>query len=139
MTLCQIRSTTKTACQHDCGYLSSHGDRIARATLGSPSSTSDQSTRIIDVLWDIARAHDCSPLHKGLSAEVEALLTHLDLDNVPVNRVLALKGIESYQRYGKGGSHPAQLNDGDCFAAAAATIYKMPLLSAGKNLQAAGF
>jgi ribonuclease VapC len=78
-------------------------------------------------------------LCKGLSAEVEALLMHLDLDYVPVNRVLALKGIELYQRYGKGGGHPAQLNYGDCFAAAAATIYEMPLLYAGKDFQAAGF
>ncbi len=77
-------------------------------------------------------------LRKGLSAEVEALLTHLDLDYVPVNRVLALKGIELYQRYGKGGGHPAQLNYGDCFAAATATIYEMPLLYAGKDFQAAG-
>ena len=38
----------------------------------------------------------------------------------------------------KGGGHPAQLNYGDCFAAAAATIYKMPLLYAGKDFQAAG-
>jgi ribonuclease VapC len=78
-------------------------------------------------------------LRKGLSAEVEALLTHLDLDYVPVNQVLALKGIELYHRYGKGGGHPAQLNYGDCFAAAAATIYEMPLLHAGKDFQAAGF
>jgi ribonuclease VapC len=77
-------------------------------------------------------------LRKGLSVEVEALLTHLDLDYIPVNRVLALKGIELYQRYGKGGSHPAQLNYGDCFAAAAATIYEMPLLYAGKDFQAEG-
>jgi uncharacterized protein with PIN domain len=39
----------------------------------------------------------------------------------------------------KRGGHPAQLNYGDCFAAAAATIYEMPLLYAGKDFQAAGF
>lgn len=78
-------------------------------------------------------------LRKGLSAEVETLLAHLDLDYVPVNRVLALKGIELYQLYGKGGGHPAQLNYGDCFAAAVATMYEMPLLYAGKDFQAAGF
>ncbi|WP_404784199.1 type II toxin-antitoxin system VapC family toxin [Altericista sp. CCNU0014] len=78
-------------------------------------------------------------LRKGLLTEVEALLAHLDLDYVPVDRTLALKGLELYQRYGKGGGHPAQLNYGDCFAAAAATIHKMPLLYAGKDFQAAGF
>jgi ribonuclease VapC len=78
-------------------------------------------------------------LRKGLSAEVEALLTLLDPNYVPVTRVLALKGIELYQLYGKGGGHPAQLNYGDCFAAAVATVYEMPLLYAGKDFQAAGF
>jgi ribonuclease VapC len=78
-------------------------------------------------------------LRKGLSAEVETLLAHLDLDYVPINRVLALKAIELYQLYGKGGGHPAQLNYGDCFAAAVATVYEMPLLYAGKDFQAAGF
>jgi ribonuclease VapC len=78
-------------------------------------------------------------LRKGLSAEVEALLTLLDPNYVPVSQVLALKGIEIYQLYGKGGGHPAQLNYGDCFAAAVATVYEMPLLYAGKDLQAAGF
>jgi ribonuclease VapC len=78
-------------------------------------------------------------LRKGLSAEVEALLTLLDPNYVPVNQVLALKGVELYQLYGKGGGHPAQLNYGDCFAAAIATVYEMPLLYAGKDFQAAGF
>lgn len=76
---------------------------------------------------------------KGISAEVEALLTHLDLDYIPVNQALAIKGVEIYQHYGKGGGHPAQLNYGDCFAAAAATVLQMPLLYAGQDFAAAGY
>lgn len=78
-------------------------------------------------------------LRKGILIEVQALLTYLDLDYVPVDRVLALKGLELYQLYGKGGGHPAQLNYGDCFAAAIATVRQMPLLYAGKDFQSAGF
>jgi ribonuclease VapC len=78
-------------------------------------------------------------LRKGVLTEVQALLTYLDLDYVPVDRVLALKGLELYQLYGKGGGHPARLNYGDCFAAAIATVRQVPLLYAGKDFQSAGF
>ncbi|MGF1601717.1 MAG: type II toxin-antitoxin system VapC family toxin [Thermosynechococcaceae cyanobacterium] len=78
-------------------------------------------------------------LRKGLLTEVETLLAHLDLDYVPVTQTLALKGVELYQRFGKGNRHAAQLNYGDCFAAATALVYEMPLLYAGKDFQAAGF
>jgi ribonuclease VapC len=78
-------------------------------------------------------------LRKGVLAEVQVLLTNLDLDYVPVNEVLAFKGLELYQLYGKGSGHPAQLNYGDCFAAALATVHQIPLLYAGKDFQSAGF
>jgi ribonuclease VapC len=78
-------------------------------------------------------------LRKGVLPEVETLLTNLDLDYVPVDRVLALKGLELYQQYGKGGGHPAQLNYGDCFAAALASMRHIPLLYAGNDFHTAGF
>jgi ribonuclease VapC len=78
-------------------------------------------------------------LRKGVLAEVEALLTYLDLDYISVDRVLAFKGLELYQLYGKGSGHPAQLNYGDCFAAAIATMRQLPLLYAGIDFQSAGF
>jgi len=76
---------------------------------------------------------------KGISAEMEALLAALDLNYVSVDQELALKAVELYQRYGKGGEQPAQLNFGDCFAAALATVRQMPLLYIGQDFQAAGF
>lgn len=76
---------------------------------------------------------------KGVLTEVKALLTHLDMNYLPVTEILALKGLELYQQYGKGGGHPAQLNYGDCFAAAIATERKLPLLYTGKDFDAAGF
>lgn len=75
---------------------------------------------------------------KGISAEVNTLLVHLDLDYIAVNQELALKAVEIYQHYGKGNGHPAQLNYGDCFAAAA-TVQQMPLLYAGQDFTEAGF
>jgi ribonuclease VapC len=78
-------------------------------------------------------------LRKGVLTEVEMLLTNLDLDYVPVDLVLALKGLELYQQYGKGGGHPAQLNYGDCFAAALASMRHIPLLYAGNDFHTAGF
>jgi ribonuclease VapC len=78
-------------------------------------------------------------LRKGVLAEIEMLLTNLDLDYVPVDRVLALKGLELYEHYGKDSGHLAQLNYGDCFAAAIASMRQIPLLYVGKDFQAAGF
>jgi ribonuclease VapC len=47
--------------------------------------------------------------------------------------------LELYKHYGKGSGHPAQLNYGDCFAAAIATMRQIPLLYAGTDFHAAGF
>jgi len=66
--------------------------------------------------------------HKGILAEVRRLLSYLDLDYVAVDQDLALKALEIYQQYGKGGNHPAQLNYGDCFAFALSKVHQIPLL-----------
>jgi len=72
---------------------------------------------------------------KGIGAEMEALLAALDLNYVSVDQELALQAVELYQRYGNGGEHPAQLNFGDCFAAALATICQVPLLYTGVSFE----
>jgi ribonuclease VapC len=66
--------------------------------------------------------------HKGILAEVRCLLSYLDLDYIAVDQDLALKAVEIYQAYGKGGNHPAQLNYGDCFAVALSRVHQIPLL-----------
>lgn len=76
---------------------------------------------------------------KGISAQIEGLLADLDPDYVSVDQELVLEAVKLYQRYGKGGEHPAQLNFGDCFAAALAAVRQMPLLYKGQDFQAAGF
>jgi ribonuclease VapC len=78
-------------------------------------------------------------LRKGILAEVDELLIALDLDYVPVDATLARCGSKLYRQYGKGTGHPAQLNYGDCFAAALAIVRQLPLLYAGEDFKAAGF
>jgi ribonuclease VapC len=70
---------------------------------------------------------------------VEALLEVLDPDVVPVDAQLARRALEIYQRFGKGQGHGAQLNFGDCFAAALAHDRQMPLAFQGDDFAAAGY
>ena len=70
---------------------------------------------------------------------VEALLALLDPDVVAVDADLARRAVVLYQRYGKGLGHVAQLNFGDCFAAALAQREQLPLAYAGEDFAATGF
>ena len=70
---------------------------------------------------------------------VEALLALLDPDVVAVDADLARRAVALYQRFGKGLGHAAQLNVGDCFAAALAQREQLPLAYAGDDFAAAGF
>ena len=57
----------------------------------------------------------------------------------PVEALLARRALAVYQRFAKGLGHAAQLNFGDCFAAALAEREQLPLASAGQDVAAAGF
>lgn len=70
---------------------------------------------------------------------MEALLQVLDPDVVPVDAALARQAVRLFQRFGKGQGHAAQLNFGDCFAAALAEHEQMPLAVVGDDFRAAGF
>jgi len=74
---------------------------------------------------------------------VEALLALLDPDVVPVDADLARRALAIYQRFGKGLDkdlgQAAQLNFGDCFAAALAEQEQLPHAYAGEDFAAAGF
>jgi ribonuclease VapC len=76
---------------------------------------------------------------RNVLAAVEALLEVLDPDVVPVDAMLARRALEIYQRFGKGQGHGAQLNFGDCFAAALASERCMPLAYQGNDFAAAGY
>jgi ribonuclease VapC len=63
----------------------------------------------------------------------------LDPDGVAVDADLARRALALDQRFGKGLGHAAQLNFGDCFAAALAEREPLPLAYAGGDFAAAGF
>ena len=76
---------------------------------------------------------------RGVLGAVEELLLLLDADVVPVDEDLARRACRIFQRFGKGQGHGAQLNFGDCFAAALAEREQCPLACVGEDLHAAGF
>ncbi|MCU0529046.1 MAG: type II toxin-antitoxin system VapC family toxin [Cyanobium sp. Prado107] len=76
---------------------------------------------------------------RGVLAPMQALLDLLDPDVVPVDADLAHRGLGIFQRFGKGQGHPAQLNFGDCFAAALAERDQLPLAYLGEDVAQAGF
>ena len=52
---------------------------------------------------------------------------------VPLDEEQLWIAADAYQRYGKGQGHPAQLNFGDTFAYALASVRRLPLLFKGND------
>jgi len=76
---------------------------------------------------------------RGLLEPAEALLLVLDPDVVPVDGALARRAALLFRCFGKGQGPAAQLNVGDCFAAALAEREPLPLAFARGDFSAAGF
>ena len=76
---------------------------------------------------------------RGVLEAVEDLLLLLDADVVPVDGDLARRACRIFQRFGKGQGQAAQLNFGDCFAAALAERDQVPLAYAGDDFRTAGY
>ncbi|QIS15428.1 type II toxin-antitoxin system VapC family toxin [Nocardia arthritidis] len=55
------------------------------------------------------------------------------IEVVPVSLAQAAIARDAYRDFGKGSGHPAQLNLGDCFAYALATVTRRPLLYKGND------
>jgi ribonuclease VapC len=60
------------------------------------------------------------------------LVDGLEIEVLPLTKASALRVAEAYERWGKG-THPANLNWGDCFAYSVAKEYGCPLLYVGKD------
>ena len=77
---------------------------------------------------------------RGVPEAVEDLWLLLDADVVPVDGDQARWDCRIFQRFGKGQGHGAQVNFGDCFAAALAERKQVPspLLATTSALRAAG-
>ena len=70
---------------------------------------------------------------------MQTLLELIDPDVVPVDGDLAERALGIFKRFGKGQGHPAQLNFGDCFAAALAERDHLPLGYISDDFTKAGF
>jgi ribonuclease VapC len=70
---------------------------------------------------------------------MQTLLELIDPDVVPVDGDLAERALGIFQRFGQGQGHPAQLNFGDCFAAALAERDHLPLGYISDDFTKAGF
>lgn len=70
---------------------------------------------------------------------MRTLLDLIDPDVVPVDADLAERALGIFKRFGKGQGHRAQLNFGDCFAAALAERDQLPLGYIGDDFTKAGF
>ena len=76
---------------------------------------------------------------RGVLEPMQTLLELIDPDVVPVDGELAERALGIFKRFGKGQGHPAQLNFGDCFAAALAERDQLPLGYVGDDFTKAGF
>lgn len=67
------------------------------------------------------------------SRTLDALAEALGVRVIPVDGEHVRIARAAYRDFGRGSGHPAQLNFGDCFAYALATITREPLLYKGED------
>jgi ribonuclease VapC len=65
--------------------------------------------------------------------QVRALFELGRLEMIPITEEIGHLAIDTFDRYGKGRGHPAQLNMGDCFAYACAKAHGLRLLYKGDD------
>lgn len=71
-------------------------------------------------------------LRRGVTAELDRLITGLGIEIVAVTAAEARRVADAHSRWGRG-RHKAALNFGDCFAYALAKRYDCPLLFIGSD------
>jgi ribonuclease VapC len=67
--------------------------------------------------------------------DINALLATAGIEIEPLTETQARLASDAYARYGKGRTHPAQLNLGDCFSYALAADLNRPLLFKGEDFK----
>ena len=78
----------------------------------------------------------CRKRHASVEEAEEDVREFLELariELIPITIKEAETALSAFSRYGKGRSHPAQLNLGDCFAYAAAKCHRTSLLFKGDD------
>ncbi len=69
----------------------------------------------------------------AVEQRIQALLDAANITLAPMDARTASLAVKAYADYGKGRSHPAQLNLADCLSYACAKAQNMPLLFKGKD------
>jgi ribonuclease VapC len=64
---------------------------------------------------------------------VSRLIHEARIEVVPITEEVAHLAVRAFERYGKGRSHRAQLNLGQCLSYACAEAHGMPILSKGED------
>lgn len=67
------------------------------------------------------------------SARFDAIIDALSMEVVPLTAEQAAIARQAYREYGRGSTHPARLNLGDCFSYALAKLRREPLLYVGED------
>jgi ribonuclease VapC len=71
--------------------------------------------------------------HPALLEKLERFLDEIEVLVTPFDETQARLAADTFQRYGKGQGHPAQLNMGDCAVYALAKSVNEPLLFVGND------
>jgi ribonuclease VapC len=71
--------------------------------------------------------------HPALLSKLHRFLEEIGVIVVPFDEAQARLAADTFQRYGKGQGHPAQLNMGDCAVYALAKSLNEPLLFVGND------
>jgi ribonuclease VapC len=104
---------------------------LDEADAGSVAETLASDTRLVMSAGTLAECRIVAA-RRGVSAELEALMSGLGVEIDPVDEPAAAQVADAYARWGKG-VHPAGLNFGDCFAYACARRLAAPLLFVGDD------
>ncbi|MBU0724238.1 MAG: type II toxin-antitoxin system VapC family toxin [Alphaproteobacteria bacterium] len=91
----------------------------------------EQANRLLISAGTVAEALIVAD-RRNIREEVDALISGLGFEIVPVTAASARRIADAYGQWGKG-MHPAALNYGDCFAYAMAMEHGCPLLYVGND------
>lgn len=69
----------------------------------------------------------------GAGQILDAFISRLQIEEIPVSAQIGALAIQASGRYGKIVGHPADLNFGDCFAYACARTLDVPLMYKGND------
>ncbi|MBB5765551.1 type II toxin-antitoxin system VapC family toxin [Methylorubrum rhodesianum] len=64
----------------------------------------------------------------------DAFLATAGTTVVPIDDAVARRGVDAFDRYGKGRGHPAQLGFADCLSYACAASGRVPILFKGRDV-----